>query len=116
MTGRRRRSGPSRCNRCGVEVVWFSLLSASTRRPFIPKPVSGRDPTQQNAYPVWSGRAWKRPELVAELMSLHKYREVEAVEEMRDLPHHRLHLCGYPTPDVGAGRLDDAPQPARGSR
>lgn len=62
-------------------------------RTFDPKPVDGRHPSAVTAFPVMGRTAYKRTDLVDVIQLQRECSDVEAADEVRDMPWHFIHDC-----------------------
>ena len=81
-----------RCRDCDARITFLGSPFTGNKRAFDATPVDGRDQAGLG-YPVLSGRAYVVRELAELLMVQRECTEVEALEEVRDMPHYRLHEC-----------------------
>lgn len=89
------RRGPARCNGCRAHVVFYRSPFTGKVRTFEAKPVEPSHPLAGvKAFPVLGGTAAYKPaDLVEHLMVQRQCSEVEAADEVRDVPWHLLHEC-----------------------
>lgn len=89
------RRGPVRCNGCGAHVVFFGSPFTGKRRTFDPTSVDDTHPLAGvKAFPVLGGtRAYKQADLVELLQVQRRCSDVEAADEVRDMPWHVVHEC-----------------------
>lgn len=93
------RRGPARCNGCGAHVVFYRSPFTGKPRTFDPAPVTNGHPLAGvKAFPVLGAGAYKQAELVEVLQVQRECSEVEAAEEIADMPWHVIHEC---TPEGG---------------